>query len=188
MAERTNLVRQVISWEAEAIAAKDFLKDDEFTRDLDIANAIDEALAKFKNSDEFTALLKKDHDTRYDVGVEAIFYNIWAHYRDLDYAFLGGELTDLIGEWLGEEKLNAPNAAPSPTPLGPLARNAAETEPVPAGAFEQQPMVEVDNKTIASNPPLTVEDPADELNSGVAATQLLINLEEEPVATDIEEE
>ena len=89
IAEMTDLVPQVMRWEAEAITSKDFLKEAEFTRGLDIANAVDEALAKFKNSDEFAALLKKDHNVRFDAGVEAIFYNIWAHYRDLDYAFLG---------------------------------------------------------------------------------------------------
>ena len=94
------------------MTAKDFLKEAEFLRGLDIANAIDEALAKFENLYKFTALLKKDHDTGFDAEVEAIFYNIKANYRDLDYAFLGGELTDLIGEWLEEEKLNAPNAMP----------------------------------------------------------------------------
>ena len=56
---------------------------------MDIANTVDEALAKFKNSDEFAALLKKDHNVRFDAGVEAIFDNIWAHYRKLDYTFLG---------------------------------------------------------------------------------------------------
>ena len=44
------------------IAAKDFLKEAESMKGLDIANTVDEALAKFKNSDEFAALLKKDHD------------------------------------------------------------------------------------------------------------------------------
>ena len=53
----------------------------------DIANAVDEALAKFKSLDEFTALLKKDHDTGFDVRVEDIFYKIWAHYRDLDMLY-----------------------------------------------------------------------------------------------------
>ena len=58
------------------MAAKDFLKEPELTKGLDIANEVDEALAKFKNSNEFTALLKKDHDARFDIGVEAIFFNI----------------------------------------------------------------------------------------------------------------
>ena len=49
-------------------------------------------------------------------------------------------------------------------------------------------MVKVDEETIAPNPPLAAEDPPSELNSRVVATQLLINLKEEPVATDVEEE
>ena len=39
-----------------------------------------------------------------------------------------------------------------------------------------------------SNPSLAIEDPVSELNSGIVIVQLLINLEEEPVATDVEEE
>ena len=89
IAERANLINQVMNWEAEAIATKDFLKEAKLMRGLDITNAVDEALTKFKNSDEFTSLLKKDHDAGFDTGVEAIFYNIWAHYWDLDYAFFG---------------------------------------------------------------------------------------------------
>ena len=103
---------------------------------MNIANAVDEALAKFKNSHKFTTLLKKYHDARFDAGVEAIFYNIWAHYRDLDYVFLRGEMIDLIGEWLKEERLNAPNVMPSSTPPGPSTKNAAEIETVSAKAFE----------------------------------------------------
>ena len=107
-----------MNWEAEAIVTRDSLKEAELTRGVDIANAVNEALAKFKGSDNFVALLKKDHDTRLYAGVEAIFYNIWVHYRDLDYVFLGGELTDLIEEWLEEESLNAPDVVPpfSPSP------------------------------------------------------------------------
>ena len=83
-----------MNWEAKAIATKDFLQEVELTRGLDIANAVDGALIIFKNSDEFVALLKtllkKNHDAGFDTRVEAIFYKILAHYRDLDYAFLGG--------------------------------------------------------------------------------------------------
>ena len=112
--------------------------------------------------------------------MEAIFYNIWGHYRGLDYAFLGGELTDLIGEWLKEERLNAPHITPSSTPPGPPAGNATGVETMLAKASEQQSMVEVDEKTVTSNPPLTIEDPVSELNSRVMVVQPLINLEEEP--------
>ena len=43
MAERTELVFHVMHWEAKAIATKDFLKEAEFIKGLDIANAVDEA-------------------------------------------------------------------------------------------------------------------------------------------------
>ena len=124
-------------WEAEATTAKDFLKEAEFTRGLDIANVVDEALAKFKSSDEFTAHLKKDHDAGFDARVEAIFYNIWAHYQDFDYLFLGGEMNDLISEWLEEDRHNAPNVVSSPTTSGLPTGNVAETETMSFKAFEQ---------------------------------------------------
>ena len=117
MVERADLVNQVMNWEVEAITAKDFLKEVEFYEGMDITNAVDEALGKFKNSDEFVALLKKDHDIGFDAWVEAIFYNIWTHYWDLDYSFLGGKLTDLIREWLEEKRLNTPMSCHHPHPL-----------------------------------------------------------------------
>ena len=76
VADRADLVDKVINWEAEAITAKDSLKEAELSKGEDIANAVDEALVKFKSSDEFTALLKKDHDIGFDAKVEAIIYNI----------------------------------------------------------------------------------------------------------------
>ena len=97
MTGRADLVDQVMSWEAEAITTRYSLDEAKLSMSEDITNPIDKALAKFKSSEEFFALLKKDHNTRFDAGVEAIFYNIWMHYRDLDYALLGGELTDLKG-------------------------------------------------------------------------------------------
>ena len=57
MLERADLVDQVMSWEVEAITAKESLKEDELLRSEDAANAVDEALAKFKSSVEFVALL-----------------------------------------------------------------------------------------------------------------------------------
>ena len=69
-------------------------------RDVEVASVVAEAVVKFKESEEFITLLKKDYHNDYDVGVVKIFYNVWAKYRDLDYTFLGGELTSLIGEWL----------------------------------------------------------------------------------------
>ena len=96
-----------MSWEVEATPARDSLKVAELSRSKDIANVVDETLAKFKSSEEFTALLKKDHDTGFDAEVEAIFYKIWTHYQDMGYAFSGGELIDLIREWIEEERLNS---------------------------------------------------------------------------------
>ena len=61
MVEMADLVDQVMNWEVEAIATRDSLNEVKLSRGIDIANAIDEALAKFKSSDESTALLKKDH-------------------------------------------------------------------------------------------------------------------------------
>ena len=48
MAERANLIDQVMSLEAEAITARDSLKEAELSRRKDIANTVDEALTKFK--------------------------------------------------------------------------------------------------------------------------------------------
>ena len=63
MVERADLVDQVMSWEAEAMTARDSLKEVELSKGEDIANTVDKALAKFNSSKEFVALLKKDHDT-----------------------------------------------------------------------------------------------------------------------------
>ena len=119
MVEKVDLVDHVMNWEAEAIAARDSLMEVKLTRGVDITNAVDKTLAKFKSSNEFATLLKKDHKTRFDTRVEAIFYNICTHYRDLDYAFLRGELIDLIGEWLEEERLNGPDVALPSAPFSP---------------------------------------------------------------------
>ena len=86
-----------------------------------------ETVIKFKESEEFTTLLRKDYHNGYDVEVMEIFYNIWK-YWDLDYMFLRGEFSNLIGEWLKAEKLNASNPAPSSLPLIPSVEDAMGTE------------------------------------------------------------
>ena len=177
-----------MSWEAEAITVRDSLKEAELSKGEDISNVIDKALAKFKSSDEFVALLKKDHDIGFDVKVEAIFYNIWEHYQDLDYAFLGGKLTSLIGEWIEKERLNAPDVVLPSAPPSPLTENVAEIKIVPTETSEQPFVVEVDKVTTTTNPSIAFKVPVSEPSSSVAIVQLLINLEEEPVATDAEEE
>ena len=45
-------------------------------------------------------------------------------------------MTDLISEWLEEEKLNAPNVAPLPSPPGPSVETIVETKTVSVGASE----------------------------------------------------
>ena len=158
------------------------------SRSEDSSNAVDEALSKFKSSNEFATLLKKDHDTGFDDGVEAIFYNIWTHYRDLDYAHLGGELIDLVKEWIEEERLHAYDVVPSSAPPGPSIRNAAEIEMVQTEISKQPLVVEVDEMTATSDPSIALEVPVIQPSLRVAAVQSLINLEEELVATDDEEE
>ena len=46
----------------------------------------------------------------------------------------------------------------------------------------------MDEGTAAPNPPIASEDPVGELGSRVVAVQPLVNLEEEPIATDVAKE
>ena len=188
MVEKVDLIDQVMSWEAEAITAKKSLKEAELSKSEDVDNVVDKALVKFKDSKELAALIKKDHDIGCDARVEAIFYNIWTHYRDLDYAFLGNELTNLNEEWLEEERLNAPDVTSPPMLLDPLTRDSTEIKISPAETFEQSSEVEVDEVIAAHDLSIAPKVPIAKPNYSVAAVQLLINLEEEPVATDTEEE
>ena len=43
------------------MSAKESLKEAEFMRDVEVANAVAEAIVKFKKSEEFIALVKKDY-------------------------------------------------------------------------------------------------------------------------------
>ena len=154
MVKRADLIDQVMSWEAEAITVRDSLKEAELSRSEDIANAVDKALAKFKSSKDFFALLKKDHDTGFDTKVDDIFYNILMHYRDLQYAFSGGEMTDLIREWIEDERLNALDVVPPSVPSDPWTSNVAEIEISPVDTSEQLSRVEVGEMTAAPVPQL----------------------------------
>ena len=149
-------------------------------RDVDVASVVAKAIVKFKESEEFNALLK-DYHNGYDVRVVEIFYNIWVKYQDLDFTFLEGELTNLISEWLEAERLNAPNVVPSSPPSGPSVEDITSAKSVPSKAPEQQPVANADEEAATSNPLLAVEEPVGEVTSGVAV-RTIINLKEEPVA------
>ena len=78
------LTGKVSTFEAKAWAAEERLKEVEFARDVDVGEAGEEAMAKFRRSEEFFVFLKAEHDvgyatgydTGYDTGVEEIFFNI----------------------------------------------------------------------------------------------------------------
>ena len=58
------------------MSARELLKEAEFMRDMEVTSAVAEAVIKFKELEEFTALHKKDYHNDYDVRVMEIFYNI----------------------------------------------------------------------------------------------------------------
>ena len=95
--DKANLVDEVVNLEAKAWATEEYLREAMLVRDAEFAEAADEAskkaVVKFKDSEEFAALLEEKyeagHDTGYDVGVVDIFYNIWLKHLDIDYKFLG---------------------------------------------------------------------------------------------------
>ena len=169
MEKTTDLIDQVMSLEAAVIIARDSLKETKLSRSEDIANVVDDALVKFKSSEEFIALFKKDHDTRFNVGVEANFYNIWTYYRDLDYSFFGSKLTDLIGEWLEEYRLNALDVALPPMPSNPSTRDLVEIEISLVETSEQPSVVEVDEVTVSLDHSIAPKVPIFEPNSSVTA-------------------
>ena len=72
-------------------------------------------------------------------------------------------------------------------PLDILTRDSAEIKISPAETSRQPSMVEVDEETTTPDLSIAPKVPMAEPNSSVAAIQLLINLEEEPVAINTEE-
>ena len=74
--ERADLIRQILTREVEALSTRESLKDAEFMKDVEVASVVAEAIVKFKESEGFTVLLKKDYHNGYDVQVMKIFYNI----------------------------------------------------------------------------------------------------------------
>ena len=96
--------------------------------------------------------------------------------------FLSDELTNLIGEWIEEERLNALDVASPSVPSDPSTKNAAEIRISSAETSEQSSMVKVKEVTAAPDPSFAHEVPITEPSSSVPAIQPLINLEEEPEA------
>ena len=56
------LTGKVATFEARAWAAKEYLKEAKVAKDAEITRAVKEAMVRFKQSEEFTALLKKEHE------------------------------------------------------------------------------------------------------------------------------
>ena len=147
---------------------------------------------KFKQSEELVILLKKEHDAGYnvgyDVGVEEIFFNIWVKPRDINYRFLGGELVKLMDQWLKEERLGTLNTTPPPSPLDQMIKgNIVAADVGPSEVPKQQPLADVKEEVVASNPYSVVEEPANEVTFRFMGNHDLINLEEEegaPTAVD----
>ena len=67
-------------------------------------------------------------------------------------------------------------------------QKCVEIEMVSTETSEQLSVVEADEVTTTLDPSIDLEVPITEPSSSVVVIQPLINLEEEPIATDVEEE
>ena len=182
--DNTILTSKVTTLESRARAAEEQLKEVEFERDAKIEKAANEAIAKFKQSEEFAALLEVERDAGrdagYDEGIEEIFFNIWVKCQNVDYRFLGGKLLKLIEGWFEEERLGTLDTAPPPSPPYPMVEgNVIATEVTPAEGPEQPPSTNAEDEAVTSNPPPTAEEPTNEVTSRFMGNHALINLEDE---------
>ena len=91
-----------------ARVAEERLAHEEFAKDAYIGEvvelAVEQAMAKFKQSDEFATFLTIERDAGYDLGVKEIFFNIWSKCRNVDYRFLGAAFVNIMEEWIEEER------------------------------------------------------------------------------------
>ena len=85
----------------------------------------------------------------------------------MDYILLGSELTDLIREWIKEERLNAPDVALPLVPSDPSTRDSTAFKTFPAETSEQPSVVEVDEVTVVPNSSITPKVPATEKSLSV---------------------
>ena len=72
---------------------------------------------KFKQSEEYAAIMTIQHDASYDLGVEKIFFNICRKCWDVDYRFLGREPMNLMTRWIDGERESILNTRPPPSPI-----------------------------------------------------------------------
>lgn len=99
----------------------------------------------------------------------------------MDYKFLGVELMGLIEGWIEDERQGVLNTEPPLSPPISEAKNVGISvgNALTNGAPELAPSANVEEEAVASNPPLTAEDPtstANEATSGFTGRVALINL------------
>ena len=86
----------------------------------------------------------------------------------------------LMDQWLEEERLGTLNTGLPPSPIDPVTEgNIIATEVGPSEVSKQQPLIDAEEEVVASNPPLIVEKPTNEVIFGFIGNHNLINLEEE---------
>ena len=92
-----------------------------------------------------------------------------------------------------EERHGTLNTEPPPSPLYPRVKDhvaapeVTASEVAPAEVPEQPLSANAEKEAVASNPPLIVEEPNNEVTSGYIGSHALINLKEEELAADINE-
>ena len=71
---------------------------------------------KFKQLEEYVAILTAQHDMGYNLGVEEIFFNIWRKRQEVNYRFLGRKLMNLMAGQIDKEREGILNTRPLPSP------------------------------------------------------------------------
>ena len=94
------LTSKVVALEMRAQATEELLAQEEFARVVYVREAVEQAMEKFKQSDEHAAILAVERNAGYKLGFKEIFFNIWRKHRIVDYIFLGVELVNLMEGWI----------------------------------------------------------------------------------------
>ena len=183
--DNTALNDKVSVLEARVQAAKERVAQEEFSRDEFIREAVEQAVEKFKQFEEYATILATQYDTSNDLGVEETFFNIQRKRQDVDYRFLGIELINLMAGWIDEEKRGILNTRPPPSPQYPEAEDDdAVVEVVPLTEAPEQALPTDAEEEVASDPLSPVVDEAAPTTPSDAAPITLgkvvpIDLEEE---------